>query len=726
MDTKTSTLFTSLVLGFFLQGLAVLQGANPTLHSEVKAIITASDYCEFLNSVATTDLDNLYDEKMGVSSSDLIVRGGEPGSYHYDVVHGKEKTPITFVNDLDGTQYCNWLQRISTSIFLISCTKSDPLLRSNYLNFYLNAPSSFIQQSSGEENASWIKGIIEDLIGACLCTAVGGGQYARSESHHQELTHADEEIISVPTTQEQLVARSKLRALKTRAEQMINPATQKPQFLEIDPSPYRTDFFLSYALRQIVREREKNKGAAHLQKFITVAYPFTGRASDYDRKISEIKRNFQSYLLSKKEGDSPKMKNQVSAVALHDVLRDLHEVRLNDELRQKKEERVPGVLSSEEEQLFSCAEDIQGEKGGGLSLIDQYKIDNPNSASNLNSFFSKYNMSLGGLLGKGSFAEVYPVLSTEKKFSKNKYVFKWIKREIKQDPKVQFWRQQEFALHGLDNIPNVVRSLFFIVTVNAPHNGSKWCLLPADQLKIFGLHLPPDATVKLKGQFMERVPGVNLLDLNKQAELKDNVTKILVVKNIARGLFSALQEMYRHNLLHGDIQPGNIFYDPSLGKTTLFDFGLAQRLRKREKEDQLFHKNPLTGNTTFKMWELARHFRSSRAWQEERHGSEVDFFSYAMILLYITSGDDFSSFLSKASVDPKRSLCPSKEYLRYYLTQARGHHDEPLATEVIFKEHPELKKVIDLAFRISGGGREGEAAFGRLQNRAWLEQEPEG
>lgn len=73
--------------------------------------VTASDYCDYLNHVAENDPDSFYDEAM--SSDPLtaaLVREGEPGSYHYSVLAGREDFPITSVSRFNEAGYCDWFQ----------------------------------------------------------------------------------------------------------------------------------------------------------------------------------------------------------------------------------------------------------------------------------------------------------------------------------------------------------------------------------------------------------------------------------------------------------------------------------------------------------------------------------------------------------------------------------------------------------------------------------------
>lgn len=74
-------------------------------------IVTASEYCEFLNAVAVVDAAPFYNEEMIFSSQGAsILCLGKPGNYHYQVIEGRENSPMNGVNFFSEVSYCNWLQ----------------------------------------------------------------------------------------------------------------------------------------------------------------------------------------------------------------------------------------------------------------------------------------------------------------------------------------------------------------------------------------------------------------------------------------------------------------------------------------------------------------------------------------------------------------------------------------------------------------------------------------
>lgn len=78
--------------------------------------VTAGQYTEFLNAVATTDTYGLYNPDMrgryyggGIYDSCGIVRRGDPGSYTYSVGDDYANRPVAYVGWGDAARFANWL-----------------------------------------------------------------------------------------------------------------------------------------------------------------------------------------------------------------------------------------------------------------------------------------------------------------------------------------------------------------------------------------------------------------------------------------------------------------------------------------------------------------------------------------------------------------------------------------------------------------------------------------
>ena len=85
-------------------------GAVDYLYDIGKYEVTAGQYTDFLNAVATTDTYGLY---AGFMNSSLygckIERSGSPGGYSYSVAADWANRPVNYVSWGDATRFCNWL-----------------------------------------------------------------------------------------------------------------------------------------------------------------------------------------------------------------------------------------------------------------------------------------------------------------------------------------------------------------------------------------------------------------------------------------------------------------------------------------------------------------------------------------------------------------------------------------------------------------------------------------
>jgi sulfatase modifying factor 1 len=72
--------------------------------------VTNAQYAEFLNAVAATDTNAVYNTNMGGGLSGIgITRSGSSGSYVYTSIAGSEDMPVGFVTFWNATRFANWL-----------------------------------------------------------------------------------------------------------------------------------------------------------------------------------------------------------------------------------------------------------------------------------------------------------------------------------------------------------------------------------------------------------------------------------------------------------------------------------------------------------------------------------------------------------------------------------------------------------------------------------------
>jgi cell division control protein 7 len=115
---------------------------------------------------------------------------------------------------------------------------------------------------------------------------------------------------------------------------------------------------------------------------------------------------------------------------------------------------------------------------------------------------------------------------------------------------------------------------------------------------------------------LEYVSHLNFRDYYRSME-KDSIKAYL------RGLFTALAGMHELGIIHRDIKPQNCLFNPSTGKMTLCDFGLAEN----ENEKLFMQQNIGT-----------RGFRAPEMLAGKRYNRSVDMWSVGVILLCIVSG----------------------------------------------------------------------------------------
>jgi sulfatase modifying factor 1 len=84
------------------------RGAVSDPYFIAKHEVTNAQYCEFLNAIAGTDTNSLYNENMATGSGGIL-RAGSPGSYTYSVRSGRANKPVVFVSRYDAARFANWL-----------------------------------------------------------------------------------------------------------------------------------------------------------------------------------------------------------------------------------------------------------------------------------------------------------------------------------------------------------------------------------------------------------------------------------------------------------------------------------------------------------------------------------------------------------------------------------------------------------------------------------------
>ena len=87
--------------------------------------VTNSQYAGFLNAVATTDTNDLYNRAMDYTVYGGIVRSGPSGSYTYATKLNMDNKPVNFVSWFDVARFTNWLHNGQPVGLQIATTTED-------------------------------------------------------------------------------------------------------------------------------------------------------------------------------------------------------------------------------------------------------------------------------------------------------------------------------------------------------------------------------------------------------------------------------------------------------------------------------------------------------------------------------------------------------------------------------------------------------------------------
>lgn len=71
--------------------------------------VTNAQYAEFLNAVARSDPNGLYNTNMGTNARGGIIRSGSRGSYTYSVKPNMADKPVNYTSWYDAARFANWM-----------------------------------------------------------------------------------------------------------------------------------------------------------------------------------------------------------------------------------------------------------------------------------------------------------------------------------------------------------------------------------------------------------------------------------------------------------------------------------------------------------------------------------------------------------------------------------------------------------------------------------------
>jgi|GEM_PF-3239860 len=137
--------------------------------------VTIGEYADFLNAVAPADPHVLYHETMKE-----VIRIGEPGDYHYEIVAGAENLPITFVTWLDAARYCNWKEHGSPSREEVRPETTETgsyTLNDTMTEFVMKNEGAHYVLPTREDDGFDDPTLASNALGFCVIETVQGNQF---------------------------------------------------------------------------------------------------------------------------------------------------------------------------------------------------------------------------------------------------------------------------------------------------------------------------------------------------------------------------------------------------------------------------------------------------------------------------------------------------------------------------------------------------------------------
>lgn len=113
---------------FFLGILVLGLGISSLLASvpQEEKVITTDEYLSYLNSIALSDTDHLYELKMG-EGAHQILRLGTPGEYYYLAPLEQKKKSLFLVSLVTSQFYCDWKNREASAFSNEVTIEQDPI-----------------------------------------------------------------------------------------------------------------------------------------------------------------------------------------------------------------------------------------------------------------------------------------------------------------------------------------------------------------------------------------------------------------------------------------------------------------------------------------------------------------------------------------------------------------------------------------------------------------------
>lgn len=226
-------------------------------------------------------------------------------------------------------------------------------------------------------------------------------------------------------------------------------------------------------------------------------------------------------------------------------------------------------------------------------------------------------------IGKGGMGEVWKAIDLiqDAGDSKNKYVaIKFINHEIRSHPYALKALVREFARYKQLIHPNIIKAYE----------------LNRDESEVFIV--------------MEYLEGISLKEFIRQ---HPNGIPLKEAKTIIGGICKALNYAHNEGIIHLDLKPGNVFYDPKTKKAKVIDFGIARLSKKSDRDKTRFDPGSLGAISTA--------YASVEMLLEEAPDPRDDIYSLACIAYELVSGKHvFNGVIATKAERDKMSPRPVK------------------------------------------------------------------
>ncbi len=203
-------------------------------------------------------------------------------------------------------------------------------------------------------------------------------------------------------------------------------------------------------------------------------------------------------------------------------------------------------------------------------------------------------------IGKGGMGEVWKAIDLiqDAGDSRDKYVaIKFINHEIRSHPYALKALVREFARYKQLIHPNIIKAYE----------------LNRDESEVFIV--------------MEFLEGIPLKEFIRQ---HPNGIPLQEAKTIIGGICKALNYAHHEGIIHLDLKPGNVFYDPQTKKAKVIDFGIARLSKQSDRDKTRFDPGSLGAISTA--------YASVEMLLEESPDPRDDIYSLACIAYELVSG----------------------------------------------------------------------------------------